>query len=293
MRQLDMGLLGEIKRLAVLAMISDDDLMEMFIFKGGSAIEMIYDVTSRASLDLDFSMEAGLTEAEEDEVAEKVIITLEGTFKEAGYLAYDIQFGRRPHKVSEEVKDFWGGYEIKFKVIPLKDAEQHQGDIGAIRRNSLPVGKRGSTIFKIDISSYEYCTSRQAQDFEDYTIYVYSPEMIVFEKLRAICQQMPEYENFVKTMTRKARGRDFYDIYLLMEQFRIDPGTPENLELIRNIFGIKRVPLEYIYQIRNYREFHRENFETSLKDTVVRDEDLQPFDYYFDFLLDQFESLPY
>jgi hypothetical protein len=25
------------------------------------------------------------------------------------------------------------------------------------------------------------------------TIYVYSPEMIVFEKIRAICQQMEEY----------------------------------------------------------------------------------------------------
>jgi len=52
MRQLDLKLIGRIKRLAVLAMVSDDDLMDTLIFKGGSAIDMIYDVSGRASLRL-------------------------------------------------------------------------------------------------------------------------------------------------------------------------------------------------------------------------------------------------
>ena len=47
-------------------------------------------------------------------------------------------------------------------------------------------------------------------ELDDYTIYVYSPTMIAIEKLRAICQQMPEY-----ALQRRpsARARDFYDIY--------------------------------------------------------------------------------
>ena len=290
MSQLDMDLLKTVKRLAITAMISDDILMETFIFKGGSAIDMIYGGNNRASLDLDFSMEKGLSEEEEKDIAKKIEETLKDTFMEEGFVAHAIKFDRRPRNMADEVKDFWGGFQIKFKVIPLEKAKEVKFDPQRLAHYSLAVGKRNSTIFKIDISSYEYCAAKALEDFEDYTIQVYTPEMIVFEKLRAICQQNERYDEIVRT-NRRPRGRDFYDIYHLMDEFNIDVSTDDNQALIRNIFAAKRVPLEFIKMIEDNREYHRENFDASLKDTVTRQENLQNFDTYFNFVVTTFEAL--
>jgi len=292
MSQPNMDVLNKIKRLAIIAMVSDDILMETFVFKGGSAIDMIYDVSQRASIDLDFSMENGLSEEEEQDIKNRTQTALKETFEEAGFLAHDIKFLRRPRNMTDEVKDFWGGYQIEFKVISLRQAKELDHDSKKIIRNSLAVGKKNSTKFKIDISSYEYCAAKRTEDFEDYSIQVYSPEMIVFEKLRAICQQNEEYDTIVRT-NRRPRGRDFYDIYHLMDQFDIDPSTPENKNLIANIFSAKRVPLYFITKIKDDYAYHKENFEASLKDTVIRQEDLQDFDIYFDFVITTFESLQF
>ena len=42
----------EIKRLALIAMFSDDDLMQTLVLKGGNAMDLIYNVGHRASRDL-------------------------------------------------------------------------------------------------------------------------------------------------------------------------------------------------------------------------------------------------
>ena len=291
MSELNLELLEHIKRLAIIAMLSDDDLMETLIFKGGSAIDMIFKTSGRSSLDLDFSMESGLTTEQEKEIEEKIKITLETTFNENGFFVHDFKFEKRPMNLSEEVKDFWGGYQVLFKVISIEKAEKLNYETKGIRDYSIVVGKRGSPKFKIDISSYEYIATKQTVDFDDYLINVYTPEMIVFEKLRAICQQIPQYKEVVKAFTPKARGRDFYDIELLIEQFNIDAKTDKNKDLIANIFSAKKVPLDYINQIKEYREFHRENFDSALKDTVIDKEALKEFDYYFNYVLEKFEGI--
>ena len=48
---------GQIKKLAVIAMFSDDELMGRLVLKGGNAIDLIYRLSSRASVDVDFSIE--------------------------------------------------------------------------------------------------------------------------------------------------------------------------------------------------------------------------------------------
>ena len=290
-RQLDLELIEKVKRLAVLAMVSDDNLMETLIFKGGSAIDMIYDASGRGSLDLDYSMAKGLSKEEEEVTSKRIKETLVNTFEEEGFLVHGIKFEKRPDSLPEEITDFWGGYQVIFKVIPLKLAEDLDQDKSAIIRRSLALGRKGSTKFKIDISSHEYVDTKNTSDFEGYTINVYSPEMIAFEKLRAICQQLPNYKSVVKSFKARARGRDFYDIELLMTGYNINPTTTEHKELIKNIFAIKRVPLDYIKEIRNHREFHRENFNASLKETVSVSQDLKNFDYYFDYVLDKFENI--
>ena len=51
---------------------------------------------------------------------------------------------------------------------------------------------------------------------------VYTPEMIVLEKLRALCQSIPEYKTIIPSANIKGRARDFYDIWNICEMYPID-----------------------------------------------------------------------
>ncbi len=58
--------LERIKKLVVIAMFSDDELMERLVLKGGNALDLIHRISTRASLDLDFSMERDFAVGERD-----------------------------------------------------------------------------------------------------------------------------------------------------------------------------------------------------------------------------------
>ena len=47
----------EVKKWAIVAMFSDDDLLERLVLKGGNLLDVVYSISSRASVDLDFSLE--------------------------------------------------------------------------------------------------------------------------------------------------------------------------------------------------------------------------------------------
>jgi hypothetical protein len=158
-----------------------------------------------------------------------------------------------------------------------------------MRRNALQIG-RGKK-FLIDISRFEFIEGKESQLLDGYRIFVYSPEMIVFEKLRAICQQMPEYGAIVKrTRAGFPRARDFIDIYALVRARKIIVSRPENLELLRQIFEAKKAPLKLLAEVQNFREFHRTDFPAVIA-TVKTGMKLESFDFYFDFVLGQVEHL--
>ena len=90
---------------------------------------------------------------------------------------------------------------------------------------------------------------------------------------------MPEYAIRV---AKTARARDFYDVHVIIEESKIDLAGPENLELVRQIFAAKEVPLELMRLINKYREFHQQDWP-SVEATVGQK--LKPFDFYFDYLL--------
>lgn len=280
----------EVKRLALRAMVSDDVLMELLVLKGGSALQMVYEMTERSSLDLDYSMAEGLDPDEEEDIASRMEAALRQEFNEAGYEIFDFGMERRPDKPYAPAKEFWGGYAVEFKVLP-SDRYVAFGDLAAQRRNALRIGANGSSKFKIDISSYEYCAAARRHILEGYEIRVYSPEMIACEKARAICQQLPEYKEVVGSHQSRPRARDFFDIYLLAEEFPLALNTEENRRLLLDIFAAKRVPLDYLLRVDQHREFHRENFEQSLRSTVSDPSDLEGFDTYFDFFVDLFMPL--
>ena len=88
----------------------------MFL-KGGNAIDIAYDMSFRGSMDIDFSMERDFTEVEKIKLIAEIKYHLEKEFLKENLCVFDIKFEERPSNIKEEVKSFWGGYLLKFKVI--------------------------------------------------------------------------------------------------------------------------------------------------------------------------------
>jgi predicted nucleotidyltransferase component of viral defense system len=274
---------AEIKRLALVAMFSVDELMDVLVLKGGNLLDLVYKVSSRASLDLDFSMAGSFAVEDLPAIKEKVERSLITTFNESDFHVFDVSFTERPLNLPPEGGEFWGGYRVEFKAIELdKYRRIGQADLEGLRRNARVVGPAQQRKFKIDISKFEYCGPKQTSEFDGYTIYVYTPEMMALEKLRAICQQMPEYPVRIR---KSARARDFFDIHTLLTNFAIKLSAPENVEVLKSVFLAKKVPLRLIGKVCEFREYHRQDY-ASLASTVRPGTDLRPFDYYFDYVVE-------
>lgn len=278
--------LEEIKRLVVIAMFSDDVLLERLVLKGGNALDLIHRISTRASRDVDFSMQGDFAKEDLDAIKDRVETTLKQTLGEARLEVFDVKMEEVPKGLTADMADFWGGYGVEFKVIGKAKFQELRGETEAIRKQALKLGTGDSTKFSIDISKYEYTTGKESQELSGYRIFVYSPEMMVCEKLRAICQQMPEYGPIVKrNRAGGARARDFVDIHTLVTERGLEMASPANQALLRHIFVAKRVPVPLLKLVQNYREFHRENF-LAVKDTVKPGALLKDFDFYFDFVLE-------
>lgn len=287
---MDLILLDKIKRLAVISMVSNDELMEQLVLKGGNAIDLIYQISGRASVDLDFSIQNEFHKDDLEDLREKVVTGLVETFRQEGLTVFDITLAERPKRIADEYKDFWGGYKIGFKVIPSQIYSNDLGNIDSLRRCATVVGPRNRKVFRIEISKFEYCEGKVEKEIDDYTVYVYSTEMLVLEKIRSICQQIPEYKDIIKTHSPVARARDFFDIYILLEKFPSDLNSEGMKDLLKAIFAAKKVPLGYIKKVSNQREFHRPDW-VSVEDTVKRGIKLKGFDFYFDYVVDRLESI--
>jgi hypothetical protein len=224
-----------------------------------------------------------------EDVRKRIERALFTTFQDVGLVVFDVTIASRPPRVTADIADFWGGYRVEFKLI---EAPKHAGlrnDIEALRRNALKLGPKSK--FQIEISRYEHVEGRETQSLDGYRILVYSAEMIVGEKLRAICQQMPEYGPIIKrSRPGAARARDFVDIHTLVTQRNLALGTKANRRMIAAIFKAKRVPFGLLNQIDAHREFHRPDF-AAVQATVKPGVHLESFDHYVDFVLDLVKRL--
>ena len=280
----------KIKRLTIIAMVSNDYLMERLVLKGGNAIDIVYKLSGRASIDLDYSMQNDFNRHELSKVSEIINTVLSTTFAEEGLSVFDLKFEVKPSGICQiDEMEFWGGYTIEFKLIPNDFLSEHPDNIRLLRKNASIVGPDNRRTFKIDIGKFEYCSGKVAKELDGYTIYVYSTEMLVLEKLRAICQQIPGYREIVKSHPPAARARDFFDIYTITQQFPIDMNSQRIKELLAAIFSVKKVPLDYLNQISSHRDFHRADF-VSLKDTVKSGVELKDYDFYFDYVIDMINT---
>jgi hypothetical protein len=269
--------LAEVRRIAITAMFADDYLLDRVVLKGGNALNLVYGIGTRTSLDLDFSIEADFPDP--DDARDRIFRALRTRFDSAGYVVFDETFGPRPAIANAARSTRWGGYRAEFKLVHRELFDRLNRDMSALRRQSLVIGPAQTRTFTIDLSRYEYCEPKRQVEMDDYIIYVYTPEMIAIEKVRAICQQMPEYE--LNTHPH-ARARDFYDIAVVIRECKVSLGAPENQQLVRDIFAAKEVPLSLIGQISPHREFHRVDWPKVEQAVAQR---LLPFDDYFEFVV--------
>jgi hypothetical protein len=263
--------------------------MERLVLKGGNLLDLVWGIGARSSMDLDFSIEDQFDEEHLDATKAKIEKVLKETFRGHGYEVFDLEFAVCPENVTGDMRSFWGGYRIEFKVIESDEFVRLASDRNRLRLSAADVGPGKRKRFMIDISKFEYCASKRAYDVEGFTVYGYTLEMVVCEKLRSICQQMPEYVAIVKRQAT-ARARDFFDIYCVLESSNIDLQSPENLDLLGKIFAAKRVPLQLLGKVQNYREFHRPDF-VAVANTVKPSTKLKDFDFYFDYVVTICETL--
>jgi predicted nucleotidyltransferase component of viral defense system len=273
--------LSEIRRLVIVSISSDDVLVEKLVLKGGNALDLIHRIGARASIDLDFSMEGDFEDLAE--VMARLQHALADRFGSNGYRVFDLKFGPRPSVVRPEQSKVWGGYRAEFKIIRDEHYKKLSGDLSSIRRNATVIGPGHQRVFTIDISKFEYCKPKVEAEIDDYTVYVYTPAMIAAEKLRAICQQMPEYVHR-RYNTATPRARDFYDIHAILTDGHVDLDTDDGLELIRNMFAAKEVPLRLLGKIAEQRAAHEKDWQAVL-DSVPPSSKPRDFVFYFEFVV--------
>lgn len=276
-----------IKELAVVGMFSDDELLELLVLKGGNALDLIYRISTRASIDVDLSMAGDVPGGAEAFLA-KAEHALTATYRDEGLFAFDFKLEEKPKIVSEDLQAFWGGYHLTFKLLALADSVRLT-DLDARRREAIRIGP--SSNFEIEVSRFEFVEPKVRKELHGVQVFVYSPEMMVAEKLRALCQQMPEYAPVIhRSRPGTSRARDFVDIHLLVAECRLDMARPENRELLRRVFRAKRVPLRLLHQIAENRALHEASFP-AVQATIKPGIKLQSFGTYFGFVLDLVERL--
>lgn len=289
--------LEEVRKMIIISLFADDDLYEKFVLKGGNAL-IALNINARGSTDIDISMRDDFKDAELDTIRQTLEHHLNETFKRKGYITLDVKLEKRPKQISKDKEKFWGGYRLEFKLVSIEDKEKYEKgeiDINKLRQLSILADGISQKKFTVDISKYEYCDPKMEFELDGFPIYIYTPIMIVYEKLRAICQQQEEYKKYVNVKTTP-RPRDFFDIYTILEAKHIFPTIKkeiykkEYLNDLKEIFHIKMVPLHLLKNIKNYREYHRSEF-ASVKDTVDPKIKLESFDFYFDYVLELCDNL--
>jgi predicted nucleotidyltransferase component of viral defense system len=271
-----------LKREVILALFADNTLMQQLVLKGGNLLDIVYGISTRPSRDIDLSICGDV----EDLGLFKTTIAnaLRRWFAPQGYVIFDVNLAEEPENVTAEFRAFWGGYKVDFKIIDEDTYERLGGNERELRVRAMTVRDDHGKKFPIEISKHEYVDEKVERIVEDLTVFTYSPEMLVAEKLRALCQQLPEYAAFLKKH-RTPRGRDFLDIHTVSEHFRVDFGSPGFRHTLERVFRAKRVEPRLISRIADKatKEFHRPDFD-SIAPTIRPGFELQGFDFYFNYV---------
>ena len=283
----------EMRNTILKAIYSDSDLKENLVLKGGNALKL-YNITDRSSQDLDFSIKESIRYEKENE-GKKLQDLISDAFQQVGFLVVGFEFIEKPKKRNKDLPPFWGGYKISFAIV---DTEKYQDKIDLQDPDKMKeLSKYGENLennskkIEIDLSYDEYVADKKSYDLEGTTIYLYSPLMLVYEKIRASCQQLDDY----KLVGNKTRARDLYDIYKILtntRQTNLREAVLDqcNFYILENIFKAKDVPLELMLKLDSKKSDLAEDYKTKVIPQISADE-IEEFDYIFFYNKNLFENL--
>jgi predicted nucleotidyltransferase component of viral defense system len=269
-----------LRRQLIIALAADDQLFELLVFKGGNALAIAHGVGMRTSLDLDYSL--AHETSSDAALGERLQGALSAHLSKHELTVFDWRFGPRPKEPKDERAFTWGGYEGEFKVIETTRWESLSGNLELARKQAWGITASGgaSRKFIIELSKSEYCDGADEVDVGGFMVRVYTPSMIVAEKLRSLCQQMSEYEHSTK---RKPRARDFYDIHAAVTEAGVNVASSAGHDLIRSVFAAKDVPLRLLANLERDVEFHEAEWD-DVRNSIPADRPAE-FSYYSVFVL--------
>lgn len=263
----------EIIKQSVLALYSNKLITDTLILKGGTALSISENLCKRTSTDIDFSVSDEISNPEQ--FFEEIRKTLIGHFKTKDHELFDFSYSKRPSRRTERTPDFWGGYEVRFKLIPAGHGFE---DLEIKRRNALMPDGYDSTIISMQISEHEFCALVKELNIDGAVVRVYEPALLILEKLRAICQQHPGYPHAIS----RNRARDYYDIYQLVKKHRSGHFYSKLKDNLGNVFSAKGVGLDLVDKIfeEDFIQFQKDGFEEVKKTVSVNQGLVEDFDFY-------------
>ncbi|MCA9560626.1 MAG: nucleotidyl transferase AbiEii/AbiGii toxin family protein [Myxococcales bacterium] len=281
-----LSVIASLKLQVLLAIAEDDYLLSRLFLKGGTAIDyQLHEGLGRSSTDLDFSVEGPLPPLHE--VERHFTDALTQRFADQPFVAFDITVQEKPRPQPPDKTtwpDFWGGYRVSLKLVRRGLWEQLGGaaNLAGVRRQAEVVGDRQHRTFKVEISKHEYV----GDHYDMVTIagtgevvFAYSVPLLIAEKLRAICQQLPEYPHGHSAK----RSRDYFDILRLATTVADRAGLVALLaQIVPPVFAAKAVPVEWLQRVddADVVDHHRDDFETRLRATVQAGQRLPPFEHF-------------
>src|SRR5690349_7055812 len=137
--------LEEIRRITIVAMFSDDWLMERLVLKGGNELTVVYGISARTSLDIDFSIDGDFSEV--DEAERRIGAALSRRFDLAGYTVFDYRFEKKPKLQRQDEAPRWGGYVAKFKIIETEQFRRLSSNVHELRKYAALTGPHQQRVF--------------------------------------------------------------------------------------------------------------------------------------------------
>ena len=264
----------EVIEICLTGLYKEDVFNDTLYLKGGQALRIKEDLKSRFSADIDFSTPSKIELP--DLFFKNLVDALSNEFSARGYHLFDFKPERRPKFRPNDMPDFWGGWLVTFKFIENKNKTLPLEN--KRKQAIIPRGALSQTI-DFDISEYEYCGSVEKVKVKSINVSVYSRVLLLVEKIRAICQQHPDY----KLKGNDSRARDYYDIEKLWSKVIQEKNEKLFLEEcskhIHNVFDAKQVDFGLLDKIflDDFVEIQRSGWSSVV--ATVSDK-IQNFDYY-------------
>jgi hypothetical protein len=85
-----------VKKFTIIAIFCDEVLLKRFVLKGGNAMDLIFKVSSRASMDIDLSMSDDFDLEELKDVSIRISRGLPDVFRPEGITPFDIILDAKP-----------------------------------------------------------------------------------------------------------------------------------------------------------------------------------------------------